>query len=198
MPEQRRLYGGSFNPDARNDPRAIISRWVKEGASVLEVGPGDGVVSRYLKLSKGCYTVGVEVMPEALEVAWDAFHHLIIGNIEDRHILKKVATFGPFDHILFVDVLEHLVDPWSMLQHIRSLLKPFGNVLLSVPNVAHWSMRLNLLLGRFDYADGYLMDRSHLRWFTRRSARAMAEQAGYHIWRKRLSINLTSCGCGPA
>jgi methionine biosynthesis protein MetW len=181
MSGRKHLYGGSFDPDARNDPRAIISRWVREGTSVLEVGPGDGVISRYLKHSKNCHTVGVEVMPEALEVARDAFHHLIIGSIEDHHTLKQVARFGPFDSIVLADVLEHLVDPWAVLRQLRSQLKPSGDVLLSVPNVAHWSIRLSLLGGRFEYTDGYLMDRSHLRWFTRRSARDMAKQAGYRI-----------------
>lgn len=181
MTQRKHLYGGRFDPNARNDPRAIISRWVAQGTSVLEVGPGDGVISRYLKHSKNCYTIGVEIMPEALGAAQDAFDHLIIGDIEDRYTLELVARFAPFNFILFADVLEHLVDPWSVLQQLRPHLKPSGNILLSVPNVAHWSVRLNLLFGRFEYTDGYMMDRSHLRWFTRRSARVMAEQAGYCV-----------------
>jgi len=120
-------------------------------------------------------------MPEALEAARDAFDHLIIGSIEDGSTLQEAVRYAPFDYIVFADVLEHLVDPWSVLELLRSHLMPSGNVLLSVPNVAHWSVRLNLLLGRFEYTNGYLMDRSHLRWFTRRSARAMVELAGYRV-----------------
>ena len=82
---------------------------------------------------------------------------------------------------MFADVLEHLVDPWGVLRMLRPLLSPSGCVLLSVPNIAHWTARANLLLGRFDYTDGYLMDRTHLRWFTWKSARQMAAIAGYRI-----------------
>jgi hypothetical protein len=73
------------------------------------------------------------------------------------------------------------VDPWQVLREMRGLLAPGGHVLLSVPNIAHWTARLNLLFGRFDYTDGYLMDRTHLRWFTWRTARAMAQASGYVV-----------------
>jgi 2-polyprenyl-3-methyl-5-hydroxy-6-metoxy-1,4-benzoquinol methylase len=181
MMRQARVYGGTFDPDSRNDPRAIISRWVPHSARVLEVGPGDGVISRWLKQSKNCHTVGVEVVPEAAQIARPAFDHIVVGSIEDDQVIRSIASHGPFDDIVFADVLEHLVDPWNVLGQVRSLLTSRGHVLISVPNIAHWSARLNLLVGRFDYSDGYLMDRTHLRWFTRQSTMQMARQAGYSI-----------------
>ena len=175
------VYGGEFNADDRNNPRTIIGNWVPEGASVLEVGPGDGVISRWLKQAKQCYTVGVEIVSEAANLARDAFDHIIIGSIEDEQVVAQAGDYGPFDTVIFADVLEHLVDPWKVLRQVRPLLSPSGRVLLSVPNIAHWTARLNLLLGRFDYSDGYLMDRTHLHWFTHRSAREMAYSTGYRI-----------------
>ena len=71
--------------------------------------------------------------------------------------------------------------PGKCCGRLHPLLVPGGHVLLSLPNVAHWTARLNLLRGRFDYTDGYLMDRTHLRWFTFRTAQELAEQAGYRV-----------------
>ena len=175
------LYGGKFNVHDRNNPRTIIASWVPEHAKVLEIGPGDGVVSRWLKQSKQCQTVGVELNAAADYAARDAFDHMVIGNIEDATALSQIRAHSPFDAIIFADVLEHLVDPWTVLRNVRPILSAQGHVLLSVPNIAHWTARLNLLIGRFDYTDGFLMDRSHLRWFTRRSAREMARSTGYRI-----------------
>ncbi len=178
---QATLYGGQFDATNRNNPRTLIGNWVSEKAVVLEVGPGDGVISRWLKHVKHCRTTGIEYVPAAAEAARDAFDNLIIGSIEDRTVVEQAANFAPFDAVIFADVLEHLVDPWRVLRNMLPLLAPTGHVLFSVPNVAHWSVRLNLLRGRFDYTDGYLMDRTHLRWFTQRTARALAHTAGYHI-----------------
>lgn len=178
---QSNLYGGQFDAANRNNPRTIIGNWAPENAVVLEVGPGDGVISRWLKHTKQCRTVGVEYVPAAANLARDAFDELLVGSIEDRAVVEQVDVFAPFDAIIFADVLEHLVNPWQVLRQMHSLLAPGGHVLLSLPNVAHWSARLNLLRGRFDYTDGYLMDRTHLRWFTFRTAKELAEQAGFRV-----------------
>jgi 2-polyprenyl-3-methyl-5-hydroxy-6-metoxy-1,4-benzoquinol methylase len=175
------LYGGKFDASNRNNPRTIIGNWVPDKAVVLEVGPGDGVISRWLKRTKHCRTVGIEYAPAAAQAARDAFDELLIGSIDDPVVVEQASAWAPYDAVIFADVLEHLVDPWQVLRQMRSLLSPEGCVLISVPNIAHWSARLNLLFGRFDYTDGYLMDRSHLRWFTWKSVKEMAHQAGYRV-----------------
>jgi 2-polyprenyl-3-methyl-5-hydroxy-6-metoxy-1,4-benzoquinol methylase len=180
-----RVYGGRFDAGDRNNPRTIIAHWVPAGARVLEVGPGDGVVGAWLAANKGCHVVGVEYVPQAAAAAAPFFDHMITGSIEDPQVQAETRTLAPYDAIIFADVLEHLVDPWGVLAAMRPLLTPGGRVLLSVPNIAHWTARAHLLLGRFDYTDGYLMDRTHLRWFTRKSARAMAATSGYRIIEER-------------
>lgn len=176
-----RVYGGQFEPDERNNPRTIIARWVPKGARVLEVGPGDGVVGTWLADTKGCRVIGVEYVAAAAAAAAAHFAHMIVGSIEDPQVLDQVRTLAPYDVIIFADVLEHLVDPWGVLCELRPLLSPGGHVLLSVPNIAHWTARFNLLMGRFEYTDGYLMDRTHLRWFTWKSARELAARSGYSV-----------------
>jgi SAM-dependent methyltransferase len=85
--------------------------------------------------------------------------------------------------VLLADVLEHLVDPIHMLEEVKSALKPDGRVVASIPNVAHWTMRLRLLAGRFDYAPTGIMDATHLRWFTRKGVQRLFDGAGYEIER---------------
>ena len=111
-------------------------------------------------------------MTETHKLFWGTFNPCDLNN--PRTIIAQWVPPG-------ATVLEHLVDPWKVLRGMHPLLSPAGRVLISVPNIAHWTARLNLLLGRFDYTDGYLMDRTHLRWFTRRTAKEMALQTGYRV-----------------
>jgi 2-polyprenyl-3-methyl-5-hydroxy-6-metoxy-1,4-benzoquinol methylase len=175
------VYGGHFQPHNRNNPRTIIAGWVRDQSRVLEVGPGDGVVGGWLKATKRCWVVAVEAAEAAEPHLRGNFDEVVMGSIETPAVAERAAALGPYDAIVFADVLEHLVDPWQVLAGARNMLAVNGRVLLSVPNVAHWSVRLSLLFGRFEYSDGYLMDRTHLRWFTHRSARAMAHQAGLRV-----------------
>jgi SAM-dependent methyltransferase len=99
-----------------------------------------------------------------------------------------VESMGKFDVVVFADVLEHLPDPAAPLHLARTVLRPSGAVVASVPNVAHWSVRWDLLWGRFTYTPSGIMDATHLRWFTERSVRALFEASGYRI--ERLSHTL--------
>jgi hypothetical protein len=80
-----------------------------------------------------------------------------------------------------MDVLEHLRDPEGLLRRLRSILKPSGRLLCTGPNVAYWAMRKELLLGRWDYQDTGIMDRTHLRFYTAKSWRRLLETGGYRV-----------------
>ena len=99
---------------------------------------------------------------------------LIVGDVADA----VVGRSDRFDAIVFGDVLEHLNDPLAALRLAIASLAPAGLVLVSVPNVAHLFVRLSLLLGRFDYADRGILDRTHLRFFTRRTFLSLLAEAG--------------------
>jgi SAM-dependent methyltransferase len=90
-----------------------------------------------------------------------------------------------FDVVVCADVLEHLEDPAAVLARVRKWLSPGGLLLVSLPNVANVAVRLSLLAGRFEYAEAGILDRTHLRFFTRRSARRLVEAAGFRIRRLR-------------
>ena len=80
-----------------------------------------------------------------------------------------------------LDVLEHLVDPADVLRRVRSHLRPGGVGLVSLPNVAHWSVRKELAMGRFEYTPSGLLDETHLRFFTLHTGSALIEDAGWQI-----------------
>lgn len=153
------------------------------GSRVLDIGCATGYLAAEL-VQRGCRVAGVEPDPAAARRAREHCEHLVVGDIEDSDCRDELAALAPFDVVLFGDVLEHLRDPWSALRHVA----PFGAlVVLSVPNVAHWTGRRALLRGRFAYSEHGLFDRTHLRFFTRASARALAEGAGLRIVAERFA-----------
>lgn len=87
-----------------------------------------------------------------------------------------------FDAIVFNDVLEHLVDPWSALRESKSFLTDGGMVIASIPNVRHYSVIKPLVVsGRFEYQDAGLLDRTHLRFFTFTSSVDLFESTGFRV-----------------
>ena len=97
----------------------------------------------------------------------------------------------PFDVVVAADVLEHTPAPTELLRLMIRAIKPNGIVLISVPNVTHWSIRLNLLMGRFDYEPIGIMDATHLRWFTAKTIRSLVEFNGLHIIEMRQTAGMS-------
>lgn len=154
---------------------------IPSGSRVLDIGCGTGWTGKDLKEKKGCEVLGVEPNEARAEVARSHGIQVHIGYLEDL----RVEEVGLFDMILFGDVLEHLPDPFSMLCLAKRYLRPGGSVVVLVPNVAHWMVRLDLLRGRFEYQESGIMDATHLRWFTEKTLRKLLENAGYRVdeWR---------------
>jgi SAM-dependent methyltransferase len=144
--------------------------------SVLECGCSTGFLSRLIAADGGPVVVGVEAEAEAAAQARQFCRRVVVADLDEPGWSVQVG--GTFDLVTFGDVLEHLADPVRALREASGLLNPGGRVLVSLPNVAHWTVRLKLLLGRFDYQDAGLLDVSHLRFFTIRSARRMLREAG--------------------
>jgi len=111
------------------------------------------------------------------ELARPHCRRMLVGDIETL----EVDTLGQFDAIVFGDVLEHLRNPRSVLEQLSKLLKPGGRILISLPNVANIWVRLNLLFGRFNYTRVGIFDESHLRFFTLKTAKELAADAGLDV-----------------
>ena len=172
-------YGGEVDITARNSPHAELVRLVGENKHVLEVGPGIGHVSKVLK-SKGCNVVAVELSQKmgAMAEAW--CDRVIVGDIENLDLIEILPDMK-FDVIAFGDVLEHLRDPTLVLKKAKEFLVEGGYVVASIPNIAHRSIRYELLMGEFRYQDQGILDRTHLRFFTLANIEIMFGEAGYAI-----------------
>lgn len=122
---------------------------------------------------------GVEVVPEVAEEARGnpALDRVLCGDISD--LIDELPS-ASFSHIVAGDVLEHLVDPWTVVARLRDCLEPGGKFICSVPNIRNFSFILELLFRRrFAYRDSGVMDRTHLRFFTRRDIEELFRAAGY-------------------
>jgi 2-polyprenyl-3-methyl-5-hydroxy-6-metoxy-1,4-benzoquinol methylase len=161
------------------ESHGLLLESVPEGARVLDVGCAEGYLARAL-VERGCTVVGVEFDPRAAEVARGVIATVVTGSVEDEQVRSQVPD-GPYDRILFGDVLEHLARPGDVLRWAAGRLSADGRVVLSVPNVAHWTGRRALARGRFPREDHGLFDRTHLQFFTRETARALVEDAGLEV-----------------
>jgi 2-polyprenyl-3-methyl-5-hydroxy-6-metoxy-1,4-benzoquinol methylase len=153
---------------------------VAPGSTVLELGPASGYMTKVLA-AKGCHVDVIEINPCDAEKAAPHCRKMIVGSIEEATSFAELP--GPYEVILMADVLEHLRAPEKTLHEVRQRLASTGVALVSLPNVAYWKMRLDLLQGRFDYTNTGLLDRTHLRFFTLTTAKEMFAQAGFRIAR---------------
>jgi 2-polyprenyl-3-methyl-5-hydroxy-6-metoxy-1,4-benzoquinol methylase len=167
-----------------SDGHLMMIEAVPPGARVLDVGCAAGYLAGPLT-EAGCVVTGVEPDAAAAEGARARGATVTVGDFELAE--TRAALAGPFDAVIFGDVLEHMRDPWAALAATTALLAPGARVVASIPNIAHWSARLALLRGRFDYAESGLFDATHLRFFTHRSARELAERAGYRVEREQFT-----------
>ena len=144
---------------------------------VLDVGCSQGGTLEWLKASGvAARTTGIELDPEAARIARGRVDRLIEGDVDAAF---GTLAAGSFDLVLCLDVLEHLVDPWRTVARLGHVLRPGGTLIVSVPNIRHYSVTLPLLWsGRWQYEEAGILDRTHLRFFTRASATALLTGAG--------------------
>ena len=153
-----------FDPTAENDSHVTMVRLVGEGKRVLDVGCATGRMARALT-AVGCVVSGIDFDAAAAEEARDTLKTLVIGDLNSLDLLKAFGT-ERFDVMIFGDVLEHVTDPKAVLVGALRLLAPGGSIVLSIPNVAHSSVRLGLLQGSWTYTETGLLDETHVRFFT--------------------------------
>ena len=167
----------------KGDPHSshsVILDWLGEGRGrrLLDVGAADGLLSRFLT-ARGWKVTGIEANPVMAAAGAAHCEHMIAADID----AGLPPLDGDFDAIVCADVLEHLRDPAGTLMALRRSLAAGGQVVISIPNVAHAWVRLSLLTGRFDYAERGILDRTHLRFFTRRTLGALVTGAGLRVIR---------------
>jgi len=180
----RGLVRGQLDPlrydGQSDDPRevpGILHALMPQSARVLDVGCGTGSVTCVANKGKNNRVLAIEPDANRSAVARSRGIEVVCGFLDQEFLAQN----GPFDVVMFSDVLEHLASPSDMLRLATSGLKPGGFILASVPNVAHWSIRLKLLLGRFNYTETGLCDATHLRWFTQSSLEELFRSEGLEL-----------------
>ena len=147
--------------------------------NVLDVGCGSGKFGGMIKSELGCTVVGIEPFPAAAAEARKVLDEVLETSVEQA--VSQLPS-QQFDLICFNDVLEHLVNPWEVLKSCIPLLKPGGQILASVPNVLNLGNLKDVLSTRdWRYRDEGILDRTHLRFFTRISTLRMFDEAGYQV-----------------
>jgi SAM-dependent methyltransferase len=148
---------------------------------LLEVGCSSGALAHAFKLKHpNCHYLGFEIDKIAAEQARNWCNDVVTGDIDSMTDID-FAKYCDRDCWIFGDVLEHLRDPWLVLERIRRVIPISGSLVISVPNAQHWSLQARLSVGDFRYVDGGLMDRTHIRWFTRTTLLEMLSNTGWKL-----------------
>jgi len=177
----KRPYFEIANPEI-----PLLLRGLPRGLDVLDVGCGSGVHGAELKRLYGHRVVGVDLSESSIQKAKGRLVEAYVADVT-RPELYPFPDGRKFDLIMFSDVLEHLYDPLDVLTRHYPLLAPGGKVLISLPNIAIWNVRLALLAGRFEYQDTGTLDRTHVRFYTRRTFRRFVREAGLDIRQSRIT-----------
>ncbi len=151
---------------------------VPNDANVLEIGTASGYLGRYLIKNKSCVVSGVEPFEGAYNHAVSCGYRKIVNKSAEQTIANDDFVGEKFDVILLADVLEHLVDPTQVLRDLKKYLKPDGRIVISLPNVAYFEVRLSLLFGRWNMTEAGILDKTHLHFFTMNTARDLIVNSG--------------------
>lgn len=163
-------------------PTGLLEMLSTPPRRVLDVGCFCGGTGRYLKRRfPGCEVVGVEMLEPAARLAAEAYDTVLLGTLESLDFDEVGLAPASFDAIVLADVLEHLFNPWQALLRLRPLLAPGGALYVSLPNVRNLKLMSDLARGHFDYEGAGILDVTHVRFFTRKTATEMLTQTGFVV-----------------
>lgn len=168
-------YAWKEIPGSSHDRLRRRVRALGPGLRLLDLGAAGGHLGRAVR-DRCAFLAGVEPDPSLPPEAREGY-----DDWRRAGALEAGDWDAPFDAVVCADVLEHLPRPEELLARIRTWLRPGGTLLVSLPNVANVTVRAALLAGRFAYTERGILDRTHLRFYTRRSARALIEEAGFRV-----------------
>lgn len=147
--------------------------------TLLDVGCAKGLFSKLAKQKLGVTTWGIELNPEAASVAKELMDKVICKDV--KNAIEEIPN-NYFDCIVFNDILEHLIDPYSLLYFVKRKLTQRGVIVASLPNIRHAPILYDLVInGNWSYQEWGVLDKTHLRFFTKKSIRKMFEDQGYTI-----------------
>lgn len=170
------VYQANVDPAERNTSHSLMLELVGSDRVVLDVGCASGYLAEALG-KNGCLVSGIEYDEQEAEKARPFLQQLVVADLNQVDLAEQFPG-SKFDVIVFGDVLEHLLNPAEVLKSSLGILADDGSVVISIPNVAHGSVRLALLQGRWKYTPTGLLDRTHIRFFTVETLLEMLHDAG--------------------
>lgn len=177
---ERSSTAGAYET-ARQPVQALVPLSARR---ILDVGCAAGAVGAALRARQGAEVVGIDINPDYAAEASERLDQFICGNLEDFTQRDLEQDIGTFDCIVAADVLEHLRDPWHVLDRLVTVLEPGGYLVVSLPNVRYLATALHVYIrGTWPRERVGLFDATHLRWFTERDMLAMLTGAGLTVER---------------
>lgn len=170
-------YNYAFDPEGDAWAARLLRQLPPQAGEVLELGPGPGAMTKVM-VDRGWSVTVVENDPGALNVLTSLGVDVVAANLDDQAWVERLGG-RQFDAILACDVLEHLRSPDKVLQALRTLLKPAGRLIISVPNVSYGGIVAGLMQGSFDYSETGLLDQTHIRFFARHSMERLLLELGW-------------------
>lgn len=162
--------------------RQDLFRYIEKGENtILEFGCSEGRTGEALK-KEGLagYYVGADIHQPSVDIASTFLDEAICANLDDFDFSKLGSN--RFDYVICGDVLEHLYEPWDTVSNIHDLIKPGGKLIITLPNTRHYSVSLSLLFkGNWDYRDAGILDRTHIRFFTKKTAMKLFTKEQYGL-----------------
>lgn len=155
----------------------IAADFVPPDTRVLDLGCADGRIGTWLEKHRNCTVLGVEIDKSLAKTAAGKISKVIQGDLEDSKTQARIMRDAKFDVIFASNILEHLRGPAICMKKIIKALKKNGVVVVILPNIAHFSTRFELFRGRFNYIDSGILAKTHLRFFTVKSAIEFIEKA---------------------
>ena len=149
--------------------------------SIIEIGSGSGVLAQAIKhRTPATQYIGVELDPEYTKLSSRYCDLVLTDNIEkpSEELIKHIQSSSA---IVFSDVLEHLYNPWQTLKFLRTEISKDSAIYASIPNIQHWSIIFGLISGNFNYTDSGLLDRTHIRFFTKNTIISMFHDCGFEV-----------------
>lgn len=148
---------------------------------ILDIGCSSGFLGKYVK-SKFSKTVfiGIDNNLEDIKIASKFLDKAILFNLETEN-LSDIFKKDKFNVIILADILEHLSHPEKLLKNIHQIIGPKSTLIISIPNITHQSTIINLLNKNWEYKDTGILDKTHLRFFSRKSICQLLKENGYLV-----------------
>ncbi|MFZ6672737.1 glycoside hydrolase family 99-like domain-containing protein [Undibacterium sp. Xuan67W] len=178
--ENHTKYSRDVIPGIEESLSKIVEK-IDTNSVVLDIGCSSGMLGRYLVMKKECVVDGVDLDHDAIDICYPVYRKVAIKNLETDNLLDSF-TPESYDYIVVADVIEHLNQPEQLLRQLRVLIKPHGTILFSVPNITHIAASLELLGGKFSYAQNGLLDNTHLRFYSYKNLQAKLAESGIYLW----------------